>query len=364
MGLAVPTGFLAVFTGWGWVATIGGWLMRVSRAIVGWHAAREPNLRIPTPPLWLGIALAAALLAFAVARGRWWRAATGTAVAVFLALLVWHPFPPEYHAGQLEMSVIDVGQGDSILVVFPDGERMIVDGGGIPAFGHQTRSQLDTGEDVVAPYLWDRGMRRIDIVALSHAHEDHIGGLPALVADFHPRELWTGATPDSPEWRKLRDEAARDGVKVVPLEAPTHFAFGRTAIDVLAPMPDYIPNDVPKNNDSLVLRIRYGSRSFLLSGDVEKPIEYRMLEENEIQSTDVLKVAHHGSRTSSTEGFLSAANPAFAIISVGPDNSYGHPNREVIERLGEHHAEILRTDQNGLVTVRTDGRHLTVETHW
>jgi competence protein ComEC len=241
---------------------------------------------------------------------------------------------------------------------------MLVDGGGIPAFGHQTRSQLDTGEDVVAPYLWDRGMRSVDIVALSHAHEDHIGGLPALVADFHPRELWTGATPDSPAWRKLRDEAVRDGVKVVPLEAPTHFAFGRTSIEVLAPLPDYVPNDIPKNNDSLVLRIRYGSRSFLLSGDVEKPIERRMLEENEIQPTDVLKVAHHGSRTSSTEDFLSAANPAFAIISVGLDNSYGHPNRDVLERLTEHHAEILRTDQNGLVTVRTDGRHLSVETRW
>jgi competence protein ComEC len=364
MGLAVPTGFLAVFTGWRWVAAVGGWLMRLSRAIVGWHAAHEPNLRIPTPPLWLGIALAIALLAFAVARGRWWRAATGAAVAVFLALLVWHPFPPEFYPGQLEMSVIDVGQGDSILVIFPDGERMLVDGGGIPAFGHQTRSQLDTGEDVVAPYLWDRGMRSVDIVALSHAHEDHIGGLPALVADFHPRELWTGATPDSPAWRKLRDEAVRDGVKVVPLEAPTHFAFGRTSIEVLAPLPDYVPNDIPKNNDSLVLRIRYGSRSFLLSGDVEKPIERRMLEENEIQPTDVLKVAHHGSRTSSTEDFLSAANPAFAIISVGLDNSYGHPNRDVLERLTEHHAEILRTDQNGLVTVRTDGRHLSVETRW
>jgi competence protein ComEC len=364
MGLAVPTGFLAVFTGWRWVAAVGGWLMRLSRAIVGWHAAHEPNLRIPTPPLWLGIALAIALLAFAVARGRWWRAATGAAVAVFLALLVWHPFPPEFYPGQLEMSVIDVGQGDSILVIFPDGERMLVDGGGIPAFGHQTRSQLDTGEDVVAPYLWDRGMRSVDIVALSHAHEDHIGGLPALVADFHPRELWTGATPDSPAWRKLRDEATRDGVKVVPLEAPTHFAFGRTSIEVLAPLPDYVPNDIPKNNDSLVLRIRYGSRSFLLSGDVEKPIERRMLEENEIQPTDVLKVAHHGSRTSSTEDFLSAANPAFAIISVGLDNSYGHPNRDVLERLTEHHAEILRTDQNGLVTVRTDGRHLSVETRW
>jgi competence protein ComEC len=364
MGLAVPLGFVAVFTGWKWVATAGGWLMRLSRAIVGWHAAHEPAWRIPTPPVWLGIALPVALVAFAVARGRWWRAAAGAAVAALLVLLVWHPFPPEFHAGQLEMSVIDVGQGDSILLVFPDGESMLMDGGGIPAFGHQTHSQLDTGEDVVAPYLWDRGMRRVDIVALSHAHDDHIGGLPALVADFHPRELWTGATPDSPGWRKLRDEAARDGIKVVPLEGPQHFEFGGTAIDVLAPLADYIPNDTPKNNDSLVLRIRYGSRSFLLTGDVEKPIEYRMLDANEIPSTDVLKVAHHGSRTSSTESFLSAANPAFAIISVGVDNSYGHPNRDVLERLGEHHAEVFRTDRNGLVTVRTDGRLISVETHW
>ena len=364
MGLAVPIGFIAVFTGWGWVAAIAGWLLRLSRTIVGWHAAHEPNWRIPTPPLWLGIALSVALLAFAIARGRWWRAACGMAVAVLLVLLVWHPFPPETAAGQLEMSVIDVGQGDSILVVFPDGQRMLVDGGGIPAFGHQTRSQLDTGEDVVAPYLWDRGMRSIDIVALSHAHEDHIGGLPALVADFHPRELWTGATPDSPEWRTLRQQAVESGVKVVPLEAPAHLAFGRAAIDVLAPLSDYIPGDIPKNNDSLVLRIRFGGRSFLLTGDAERPIERRMVEENEIQPSDVLKVAHHGSRTSSTEDFLSAAHPAFAIISVGVDNSYGHPNRDVLERLSEHHAEILRTDQRGLVTVRTDGRHLTVETYW
>jgi competence protein ComEC len=249
-------------------------------------------------------------------------------------------------------------------VVFPDGKRMLMDGGGIPAFGHQTHSQLDTGEDVVAPYLWERGMRSVDIVALSHAHDDHIGGLPALVADFHPRELWTGATPDSPGWRKLRDEAARDGVKVLALEAPRHFDFGGAAIDVLAPLADYVPNDVPKNNDSLVLRIRYGKRVFLLTGDVEKPIENRMLDENEMIPIDVLKVAHHGSRTSSTASFLDAASPAFAIISVGTDNSYGHPNRDVLARLDEHHAEVLRTDRNGLITVRTDGQHLTVETRW
>ncbi len=364
MGLAVPAGFLAVFTGWHWMAAVAGWLMQISRVIVGWHAAHEPNWRIPTPPAWLGVALSLALVAFAVARGRWWRTASGCVVAALLLLLVWHPFAPEFHAGQLEMSVIDVGQGDSILLVFPDGKRMLMDGGGIPAFGHQTRSQLDTGEDVVAPYLWDRGMRNVDIVALSHAHDDHIGGLPALVADFHPRELWTGATPDSEGWRKLRDEAARDGAKIVPLTAPSHFDFGGARIDVLAPLADYVPNDTPKNNDSLVLRIRYGSRSFLLTGDVERPIEYRMLDENEVQPVDVLKVAHHGSRTSSTESFLSAANPAFAIISVGEDNSYGHPNPDVLTRLRDHHTEVLRTDQNGLVTVRTDGKHLTVETNW
>jgi competence protein ComEC len=364
MGLAVPIGFIAVFTGWHWVAAIGGWLMRLSRVIVGWHAALEPNWRIPTPPVWLGIALSLALVAFAVTRGRWWRTATGLVVAALLVLLVWHPFPPEIYPGQLEMSVIDVGQGDSILVVFPDGRKMLMDGGGIPAFGHQTRSQLDTGEDVVAPYLWERGMRTIDIVALSHAHDDHVGGLPAIVADFHPRELWTGATPDSAGWRKLRDEAVRDGVKIVPLDAPRHFEFGHASIDVLAPLADYVPNDTPKNDDSLVLRIRYGSRSFLLTGDVEKPIEYRMLDESEIQPVDVLKVAHHGSRTSSTEGFLEAATPAFAIISVGTDNSYGHPNRDVLARLSEHHAAVFRTDRNGLVTVRTDGKHLSIDPRW
>ena len=364
MGLTVPVGFIAVATGWAWVARLGGWLLRLSQIVVGWHAAIEPHWRVPTPPVWLGIAFSAALLAFAVARGRWWRGASAAAVAASLGLLVWRPFPPEVHRGQLEMSAIDVGQGDSILLVFPDGKRLLMDGGGIPAFGHQTRSQLDIGEDVVAPYLWDRGMRTVDAVALSHAHEDHIGGLPALVADFRPKELWTGATPDSPTWRTLRGEAARDGVRIVPMHAPACFQFGGAQIEVLAPFPDYIPGDTPKNNDSLVLRVTYGSRSFLLTGDVERPIEREMLTANEIQHADVLKVAHHGSRTSSTEDFLSAVHPMFAIISVGLDNSYGHPNREVLDRLKQHHAAIWRTDQNGIISVLTDGRQVTVESHW
>jgi competence protein ComEC len=259
------------------------------------------------------------------------------------------------------MTAIDVGQGDSILVVFPNGQKLLVDGGGIPAFGHATRTQLDTGEDVVEPYLWEREFRRVDVVALSHAHADHIGGLPAVVADFHPRELWTGATPDDPLWRKLRDAAAANGVRIKPLEAPSHFAFGGAEVEVLAPLADYVPGDTPKNNDSLVLRLTYGRNSFLLCGDVEKQVERRMLQEGEIQLTDVLKVAHHGSRTSSTEEFLTATQPLFAVISAGFENSYGHPNRDVLERLAAHQAVVYRTDRNGLVSIRSDGRRLYVD---
>jgi competence protein ComEC len=361
MGVAVPVGFVAMFTGWSWVARIGGWLLTLSHAIVRWHAGIEPNWRIPTPPLWLALAFSAALIAAAVVRGRWLRAGASVAVAATLTLLLWHPFAPEAHHGELEFTAIDVGQGDSLLVVFPDGKRLLMDGGGIPAFGRSAKSQLDIGEDVVAPYLWERSMRTVDVIALSHAHEDHIGGLPALVGDFQPKELWTGATPDSPAWNATRDKAARVHARIVPLQAPAHFAYGGAEVEVLAPLADYLPGDTPKNNDSLVMRIRYGRHSFLLCGDVERQIERGMLDAGEVQPTDILKVAHHGSRTSTTEDFLSAVHPAFAIISVGLDNSYGHPNRDVMERLGRYGAVVMRTDEDGLITVRTDGRRLSVE---
>jgi competence protein ComEC len=363
LGIAVPLGFIAILTGWAWVAKAVGGLLWLSQKVVYWHAGIEPHWRIPTPPLWLGVAFSAALVAAALARSRWFRAATGAAVAALLALLLWSPFPPDIHAGQLEMTTIDVGQGDSILVALPDGKRMLVDAGGIPAFRGQARPQLDIGEDVVAPYLWTRGIRTLDVVVASHGHEDHIGGMPAVIEDFRPKELWIGAEPDSAPWQAVREAAARNGVKIVPMQSPRRFAFGGADLQVLAPLPYYVPAGAATNDDSLVLRLSYGRHAFLLTGDVERPVERWMLDENEIQHADVLKAAHHGSRTSSTEPFLDAVSPAFAVISLGFENSYGFPNREVLDRLRDRGVMVLRTDQDGLVSIRSDGRRLYVETN-
>jgi competence protein ComEC len=341
---------------------VAGVLLELSRRVVAWHAWIEPQWRIPTPPLWLGVALAAALIGAAALRGRWWRVACGVAAAGCLGLVFVHPFAPDIHTGELELTAIDVGQGDSLLVVFPGGQRMLLDGGGIPVFGRAVKPQLDIGEDVVAPYLWDRGLRTVDIVALSHAHEDHIGGLPALIENFRPQEVWTGATPDSPSWRAVMKEAAARGVKIMGLQSPRQFSLGGAQVEVLAPAANYVAAASPRNNDSLVLRLRYGRHTFLLPGDIERQVERAMLDSGALGRADVLKVAHHGSKTSSTEEFLDAVNPLFAVVSAGFENSYGHPHREVIERLTRHRTGVFRTDADGLVTIRSDGRRLHVDT--
>jgi len=364
IGLVVPLGFVAVFTGWHWVAHAAALLLGWSRAVVDWHARFEPNWRVPTPPLWVALALSGALIAAAILqhRSRAWRCAGFGTVLTLLVVLLWHPFAPKIERGRLEMTAIDVGQGDSILVAFPDGKLMLVDGGGIPSFGRRQRSQLEIGEDVVAPYLWNRSIRRVDVMVCSHAHEDHVGGLPALLEDFHATELWTGAVPPGAQRDRLLAAAHRAGVRVVPMTGGRHFSFGGAEIEVLAPTPDYQPGTTPRNNDSLVLRVAFGEHSFLLSGDMERQVESELVASNRLRPTDVLKVPHHGSRTSSTLEFLDALRPAFAVVSAGYENSYGHPNPDVLDRFAQRRIELLRTDLNGLVSIKTDGRRLVIET--
>jgi competence protein ComEC len=363
MCAVIPVGFIAIFTGWAWVAKAAGWLLAASHAAVAWHMHLEPNWRIPDPPLWLGIAIGAGsiLVALAGRAGRVWFAAAAGALAVLLALMLWHPFPPEIARHELEMTVVDVGQGDSILLTFPDGKLMLVDGGGIPTFGRRAPAQMDIGEDVVSTYLWNRSIARIDVMACTHAHADHIGGLPSLLTNFHAKELWTGANSENPAWDALRDRARRDGVRIVPLNRGQRFNYGGAELEVLAPSLDYVPKEAPHNNDSLAFRVTFGRHSFLLSGDIERQVEAELVAEGLVRKTDVLKVPHHGSKTSSTAAFLDLLQPAFAVMSAGFENSYGHPHAEVLERYAERQACVLRTDLDGLVMVRSDGRRLRMD---
>lgn len=364
LALVVPFGFLAVFTGWRLPAVLAGWLLEAGEKVAAWHIRFEPDWRVPDPPLWLAFAFSVALLAlvFTISRSRRWAWFSSLAVTIFFVLVFWHPFPPDVHSGELEMTAIDVGQGDSLLLAFPDGKLMLVDGGGTLSFGRRVKPQMDIGEDVVSPYLWRRSIRKIDVVVMTHAHDDHAQGLPAVIENFHPAELWTGATAASAAWMAVRSKAQSQKVSIREMRAGRSFDFGGARVEIVSPPPDYAPGLSPKNNDSLGMRITYGQRSILLTGDMEKPMEIRALAENEPLRADILKVGHHGSNTSSTESFLDAVSPTFALISDGFENSFRHPHPQVLERLAEHRTMVLRTDVQGLTTIRTDGHKVSVET--
>ncbi|MBZ5605281.1 MAG: ComEC/Rec2 family competence protein [Acidobacteriia bacterium] len=352
LNLVVPIGFGAIFSGWHWLAALAGALLKLAARIAAWHAALEPSWRVPDPPLWLAIAFVASLIAIAILKTRW---PAIVAALILFAMLLGHPGKPQIEPGVLELTAIDVGQGDSLFVVFPRGQTMLIDGGGLLQFGRQRRINLDIGEDVVSPYLWSRGIRRIDILVATHAHEDHSGGIGALIDNFHPRELWVGSNP----LPRVVDHARRAHVAVVDKRASPPVDFSGATIEVLSPPPGYSAAR-PGNNDSLVFRIVDGRRSLLLAGDMERAMEARLLDQP--IHADVLKVGHHGSKTSTMQPFLDAVAPAVAVISAGAQNSFGHPNAEVLDRLTGRHAAILRTDRDGLVTIRTDGSRLWFDT--
>ncbi len=364
LSLVVPAGFAAIATGWQALALLTGLLLHLAEHVASWHVRLEPAWRIATLPLWIAIvfSISLAVLSLAIRRRRYVASALAFSLLAF-AVVCWQPWPPQIKPKLLELTAIDVSQGDSLLLVFPDGETMLVDAGGFPGLERmQRKPQIDMGEDVVSPYLWSRRIHHLDYAVLTHGHSDHMAGLPAILDNFHPRALWTGAEPESDAWENVRAHAAADHVQILALNRNSPpLAIGGTKIRFLAPGPDYTPAAAPGNNDSLVFEVTYGRRRILLTGDAERPVEAGMLESGELRPITLLKVGHHGSRTSSSEPFLDQLQPSFAFISDGYLNQFHHPHPDVLARLAEHHTQVFRTDQRGLLTFRTDGNNVEIE---
>ena len=257
-----------------------------------------------------------------------------------------------------EMAVhfIDVGQGDAALIVTPHGHAFMVDTGG-------TRDgAFDIGGRVDVPYLWHYGVRSLDYIFLTHAHEDHAAGTGGVLRKIPTGQVLTGHEPLKEYAKSLQISYAASELKsFAAAETGEHIELDGVCIDVLYAPP--APQGAATGNEvSNVIRVSYGRASFLFTGDLVKEQEKKLMAEQKLRPVTVLKVGHHGSKTSTSREFLQALQPKYAMICVGADNSFGHPNRETLEQLALHGAQIFRTDENGAVVFHTDGTHLHIET--
>jgi competence protein ComEC len=302
--------------------------------------------------------------------------ANAFALMCALVLMVTHPLSAGRPDGRLHVDFLDVGQGDAALLTMPDGTTLLVDGGGRPRF-RDFRATVDedgavapferdargVGEAVVSEYLWWRGLAQVDYLLATHADADHIDGLNDVARNFKVRGALVARTPtNDAEYARFASTLQHERVPVELIARGDSLRFGAVTIDVLWPVPTGDANAASGNEDSIVLRLRYGEKVFLLTGDIENKTEAMLTRFPEELRCDVVKVAHHGSKTSSTETFVRAARPSLAVVPVGLDSSYGHPHKEIVERWRASGAEVLTTGQRGTISVSTDGRDLKIET--
>jgi len=312
------------------------------------------SYRIPTPKAWVVIGYAVFLLLWLLAaKTRILKAAFSTGFLVFFVVLILYPFPST--SKTLKLTFLDVGQGDSILVEFPGAKKMLVDGGGAPT------GTFDLGENVVSPFLWSKGIKHINCLVLTHAHPDHLNGLISVAKNFRVREFWEAISPPA--------DPKYDELKTALGAVPQRRVFrgfsrneDRVRIDVLFPPEEETNIAAADNNLSLVLKVSYGSVSFLLTADIGIEAEQAILDAGDNVRSKVLKSPHHGSSSSSSELFLRAAAPEIIVIQVGSGNRYGFPSPEVLSRYEKSGAHIFRTDLHGAVEISTDGTSLAVRT--
>ena len=315
------------------------------------------DLRVAMPSLAMILASIAALaLAMLLVRAR--RCAAFASIVLLFGVAGWIAFVPSHphlRPGVMEMTAIDVGQGDSILLVTPDQHTVLIDAGGIPQWMH---SDFDIGEQVVSSYLWHRGIDHLDLVVMTHPDADHYGGMPAVMANFHPRQLWLSIDRPVGAFAAVVAQAQRAGMAISIKKEGDEFDYGGAHFHMLAPGRDQVTGLRRPNDDCLVFTAAFRGTTALLEGDAERPAERRIVEERPGEAM-LLKVAHHGSASGTSADLLRTVHPRYAVISVGVRNTYGHPRREVLERLQQAGVKTYRTDAEGAISFYLDGRSVT-----
>ena len=262
----------------------------------------------------------------------------------------------------LEITFIDVGQGSSTLVKFPGGITMLVDGGGF-----YDRS-FDLGKYVVAPYLWHEKIKGVDIMVLTHPDQDHVGGLPYIADNFETGEFWSNGCESKKEsFRRLKKIIRRKAIhhKIVDKDTPKQ-TIGDASIRILNPIKSVTGSglhfpDFDYNDNGVVMKITFGSISILLPADISKYAEAELVASGMDLNADILMAPHHGSRSSSSSSFLKAVRPEIVVVSCGPNNVFGFPTPDVLDRYAKAGISVLRTDKNGAVIIRTDGENIEIK---
>jgi competence protein ComEC len=349
----------------GFLAGAAGWTA-AHAAIVLVESARLVDVlpwlvrRVPPPAGWVVTVYYGALVTAWVS-GPSRRRVGAVLSAVLLGLCIatgTDPITRVTPVAGLRLTMVDVGQGESLLLEASGAEPLLVDTGGAPFGG----GSFDIGTRVIAPALWARGVRRLGGLLVTHGDPDHIGGAASVLTDFRPRSVWWGIpVPRHLPSRTFLDAGTRLG-HVEFRRAGESIAFGRARIRIINPPDPEWERQRVRNDDSVVLEVTIGDVALLLTGDISGDVERAIAPQLTPARIRVLKVAHHGSRTSSSAALLDAWRPQIALVSAGRGNAFGHPAPEVLDRLQSIGARVYRADRDGEITLTTDGRSVSVRT--
>jgi competence protein ComEC len=329
------------------------------------HSPTWLSYRVPDPPIWVGWGSALSMVAAALVLGRSRKAfgACVTAAAVFAVLLCHPPFASRLPRDVLEVTALDCGGGEALLVVLPDQTTML-----FGACGGRSRlnpgvagtRRWDPGENIVSPYLWWRGLRRIDVLALADAHGDHLAGLSTVAENFQVGEFWHGEVVPTPSYEELTQSLRRRGVRIRQVAAGGVVFHGSTSVQILWPPANSSWSRNASPDDAVVVRIVDGEGTVLVPGDISSPVERQLVNSTAQLAGRVLKVTHQGAKSYSSPEFLARVSPRVAVVT-GEGSSL--PNPETLARLRRAGARVLRPEIDGAVTVEMKGSLLTVHTY-